>query len=107
LLVIVLWFLVMNGKSEIYTLAKMAVQSFLGQTYPNRHLLIVNDGPTPVYTAPPARVIEMRLHPGRRLGQLRNLALEAIQRDSQGFGHVDYVTQWNDDDWSRLPDGQH
>lgn len=78
-------------------LAERSVNSFLSQEYPNRELVIVDDGEqdySPILAAiPPERLIHHRLvkEPGRTLGDLRNLSLD-LARGS-------LLAQWDDDDW--------
>jgi hypothetical protein len=81
-------------------LAKRAVRSFAAQTYPNRELVIVSDGPGwcrrnlreyAAEVAPEVRFIEPE-EAGQTLGRLRNLALESAT------GEI--VCQWDDDDLS-------
>lgn len=77
-------------------LARFAIDSFLRQTYPNRELVILDDGPEDGLARlvaglrrPEIRLIRL---PDQRLplGRLRNMAVE------QAAG--EYVCQWDDDD---------
>jgi hypothetical protein len=77
-----------------------AVRCFLGQTWPNRELLVVfesDDHATRSYLEtiadPSVRAIEIPHLPKLSLGALRNVAVER----STG----EYVCQWDDDDWYR------
>lgn len=81
-------------------LARKAIVSFQQQTYPNKELVIINDGDYALYRYPqePARnVREIRCIKGEEepkltLGALRNLGL----KHSEG----EWICQWDDDDWS-------
>ncbi len=80
-------------------LLKMSVACFLGQSYPNKEMVIVcqeNDEDTIQYIASLNRedIILVKNAPADSLtlGELRNLSLER----SRG----DYFCQWDDDDWS-------
>lgn len=78
-------------------LAERAVDCFLAQTYPNRELVVVDDGAqdyAPLLArVPPERLIHRRLpkDPATTLGALRNLSLDLARGD--------LITQWDDDDW--------
>lgn len=78
-------------------LAERSVHCFLAQDYPNRELIVVDDGEedyAPILAAiPPERLIHHRLvkDPRRTLGELRNLSLD-LARGS-------LISQWDDDDW--------
>jgi glycosyltransferase involved in cell wall biosynthesis len=78
-------------------LAERSVDCFLSQHYPNRELVVVDDGAedyTPILAAiPPERLIHHRLvkDPARTLGELRNLSLDLARGD--------LLAQWDDDDW--------
>lgn len=71
-----------------------AIQYFLRQDYPNRELIVVDDGADPVGDLMPAdeRVRYVRLTARRSVGAKRNLACEAAA------GEI--VVHWDDDDWS-------
>ena len=82
-----------TGKSpERYCLARVAIQCFLLQTYPNKELLIINDGDQPL-TEKDGRIREFRLprKSAVTLGDLRNIGLEQAKGD--------WVIQWDYDDW--------
>lgn len=84
-----------TGKPGREYLARMAVKSFLAQTHQDKHLFIINDGKSLFPTSDePEGVQELLVTPGHTLGKLRNVALERIDPD------VDYVVQWDDDDYS-------
>jgi glycosyltransferase involved in cell wall biosynthesis len=84
------------------TLAKRAVRSFAEQTYPNRELVVVTDGPQRVRDALERYVAALGLEDsvrfvypqgdGLTLGRLRNLSLDAAGGD--------FVCQWDDDDYN-------
>jgi hypothetical protein len=71
-----------------------AIQCFLRQTYPNRELVVVDDGADPVRDLVPcdARVRYVRLEGPRTLGHKRNLAC--------GYARGEVLAHWDDDDWS-------
>jgi predicted O-methyltransferase YrrM len=70
-----------------------AIQCFLRQTYPNRELVVVDDGADPVRDLIPcdSRVRYVRLEGSRTLGHKRNLAC--------GYARGEVLAHW-DDDWS-------
>lgn len=78
-------------------LARRAVQCYLQQTYPNKELVIIDDGQedyAPVLADVPAgelRYIKLDPAPGQVLGMLRNRSLEEATGD--------FMAQWDDDDW--------
>lgn len=80
-----------------YAMARLAAESFEAQTYPNKELVIINDGPETL-NLNVSRCREIRidqpLDPTKRLtlGALRNIGLD----ESRG----DWICQWDDDDWS-------
>jgi len=79
-------------------LARFAIAAFLRQTYPQRELVIIDDGPNDAL----ARYVEALARPeihmlrlpdeGAPLGELRNRAVD----QARGV----YVAQWDDDDLS-------
>lgn len=75
-------------------LALASIQSFLGQTYEPRELVIVNTGQPLLTTALAAdkRLREHCLRQGdKRLGDLRN--------DGLCLAQGEWIAQWDDDDW--------
>ena len=78
-------------------LARRAIQCYLQQTYPNKELVIIDDGQedyAPVLADVPAgelRYIKLEPAPGQVLGMLRNRSLEEATGD--------FMAQWDDDDW--------
>lgn len=78
-------------------LTERSVACFLAQDYPNRELVIVDDGTedyAPILSAIPAdRVIHHHIvkDPARTLGDLRNLSLDIARGD--------LMAHWDDDDW--------
>ena len=76
--------------------AQRAIGCFQRQSWQNRELVIIDDDPNDglalwVQTLGDAQIRLIKLAPDqRRLGTLRNLAVEAA--------HGDYVCQWDDDD---------
>jgi glycosyltransferase involved in cell wall biosynthesis/predicted O-methyltransferase YrrM len=71
----------------------LAIEGFLGQDYPDRELVILDDGGDPVADLVPddPRVRYQRLATRTTLGAKRNLACEAAR------GQV--LVHWDDDDW--------
>jgi glycosyltransferase involved in cell wall biosynthesis len=71
----------------------LAIQHFLAQNYPNRELVIIDDGDDAVGdlvgAVPNVRYI--RLHQRMTIGAKRNLAC----REARG----ELIAQWDDDDW--------
>lgn len=85
--------LMITGKSpERRLLAELSIQSFLNQTYPNKHLLIINDGEESFNTTSSDLITEIKLPTRHSLGYLRNVALDTLEEDSVWI-------QWDDDDW--------
>lgn len=70
-----------------------AIQYFLRQDYPNRELIIVDDGTDPIADLVPAdeRISYIRQPPKSMLGNKRNLAC--------GAAHGEIILHWDDDDW--------
>lgn len=87
----VVYALMITGRPGRQPFAQAAVESFRRQTYRNRVLVVVNDGD---YGLDLSGVmgVEVTVPRGRTLGDLRNLALEAVP------GGAVWV-QWDDDDW--------
>jgi hypothetical protein len=71
-----------------------AVQCFLEQDFPDRELVIVDDGTDRIEDLVPRdeRVVYMGLNSRRSIGAKRNLAMELASGD--------YLMCWDDDDWS-------
>ena len=87
--------MVTAGRSR---LAERAVRCFCAQTWPNRELIIVDDGPEdygamlqPYRSAAAIRYYRIEHDGGRRLGALRNAAIERAGGQ--------FCAQWDDDDW--------
>lgn len=77
-------------------LAARSVRCFEQQTYPNRELVVIDDGEedySGLFTnLPPSQIRYIRDVPKAQvLGRLRNTALNAARGE--------YLTQWDDDDW--------
>jgi glycosyltransferase involved in cell wall biosynthesis len=74
--------------------APQAIRRFLGQDYPSRELVVVDDGADPVADLIPAdpRIRYFRVEPGRSLGGKRNLACHLAR------GAL--IAHWDDDDWA-------
>ncbi len=79
-------------RRERYVMARIAMECFKAQTYPNKNLLIVNHGEESLWCDDP-RIRELRFQKSRwhTVGDLRNLALEHATGD--------YIINWDDDDW--------
>lgn len=86
--------------------AMLALENFRLQTYRNRYLVVVNDGDFDLdldaARLPPDRVISIRPSQRHSLGELRNIALDAIPNGA-------LWVFWDDDDWRhpRLMTAQH
>lgn len=70
-------------------MADIAVENFFEQTYPNKKLIIVNDGD---YTFDPHPDIKEIKTDKKVLGELRNIGLNAVARNN-------IIIQWDDDDY--------
>ena len=85
-----------TGKdAEHESFARLSVKSFLDQTYPNKKLLIINDGEYSLSDLNCDEIEEIRLDNSDRklrLGGLRNYAFNYLSED-------DIWTQWDDDDY--------
>lgn len=77
---------------ERYAMARISIECFKSQSYPNKNLLIVNHGEESLATAD-SRIRELRIQKSRwqTVGDLRNLALEHATGD--------FIINWDDDDW--------
>jgi glycosyltransferase involved in cell wall biosynthesis len=73
--------------------AALAIRYFLAQEYPNRELIVLDDGADPIADLIPsdARVRYERLPGKRAVGAKRNICVEA--------SHGDLILHWDDDDW--------
>ena len=76
------------------TFVPQAVTYFLRQDYPNKELVVVDDGPEPVNDLLPAdpRIVYHRLETRTVLGAKRNLACQLAR------GPI--IVHWDDDDWA-------
>jgi len=72
-------------------LALQAIQYFLRQDYPERELVIVDDGAEPLAVPADERIRHIRLSGPVSLGRKRNLGAE------QSRGEI--IVHWDDDDW--------
>jgi len=70
-----------------------SIEMFLAQDYPNRQLVIVDDGEDDVADIVPAdhRIQYAKLARRGSIGEKRNIAME--------MGDGDVLVQWDDDDW--------
>lgn len=87
--------IMITGKNKCrLELARKSVQNFKEQSYPNKYMLILNHGDTPVLTTPDLNIKEVvfKKEKGMSLGYLRNVALSYIPE-----GHI--WTTWDDDDY--------
>ena len=81
---------IMLTKNDVrHSFVRMSIESFYGQTYPNKELLIVNSGSVPIGEDDP-RVAEIIVQP-RTIGALRNIGLDYVKEG--------YAITWDDDDW--------
>lgn len=71
-----------------------AIDCFLAQTYPNKELIIIDDGPDRVSDLiPPGGLIRYyHIQERRSVGEKRNIAINAAAGD--------YIAHFDDDDWS-------
>ncbi len=72
--------------------ARLAIESFLEQTYTNKTLLIVNHGTTSLGPFQTDSIIEICAPQDTILGALRNIALDYLPENC-------LWVQWDDDDW--------
>lgn len=80
--------------SDRRALVAQSIRYFLGQDYPNRELIIVDDGADPVADLIPEdpRIDYVQLRGRSTIGDKRNLACERAK------GTI--IAHWDDDDWS-------
>jgi glycosyltransferase involved in cell wall biosynthesis len=79
-----------------------AIRCFSAQTYPNKELVILyedDDDETEFFISqlPPSdeiKVVTVPRSPGIKLGQLRNISIQAASGA--------YICQWDDDDWYHI-----
>jgi glycosyltransferase involved in cell wall biosynthesis len=84
--------LMITGKDDYHhNLALSSIKCFLNQTYPNKKLIIVNDGKYS-YKSACDNIQEIKVKKGKVLGELRNISLNAVPKGSVWI-------QWDDDDW--------
>jgi len=89
----IIYGVMITGKDSFHhALALCSVRSFLEQTYPNKHLIIINDGTESFAEFDPVLVTEIKLERKQILGALRNCALAHLPENSLWI-------QWDDDDW--------
>ncbi len=78
-------------------LAQRAVKCFIQQRYPNKELVVIDDGKedyAPLFegiSPEDVTYIKIPKNPDMVLGKLRNIALE--------HAGGEYIVQWDDDDW--------
>lgn len=79
-----------TGKTPHHeALAYASVVDFARQTWPDRELVVINDGPYSLAGLCEG-LREVRVPPGKTLGELRNIGLEQARGD--------WIIQWDDDD---------
>ena len=86
--------LMITGKNtERYPLARVSLDCFFNQTWPNKEIVIINHGTEKVCSVSDPRVKEVFVEkgPGVTLGDMRNWSIE----NSTG----DWCVTWDDDDW--------
>lgn len=86
--------LMITGKNpERYPLARVSLDCFFDQTWPNKEMVIINHGTEKVCSVSDPRVKEVFVEkgPGITLGDMRNWSIE----NSTG----DWCMTWDDDDW--------
>lgn len=82
-----------TGKDSYHKhLAERSIQSFLEQTYPNKHLFIINDGEYSLGYLKSNLITEVKLNKKCVLGRLRNIGINEIPQNG-------IYLQWDDDDW--------
>lgn len=82
-----------TGKDEFHKeLAIASIESFKRQTYPNKKLIIINDGGYSLNSYLDKRMTECRLYKKHKLGTLRNYALLLVPKNALWI-------QWDDDDY--------
>jgi glycosyltransferase involved in cell wall biosynthesis len=80
-------------------LVKRSVRCFVDQTYPNKELLIVNEGPVDYQRAVESFVSTLE-RPNIRFAWLKGrYSLGALRNISVGLAMGDYFCQWDDDDF--------
>jgi glycosyltransferase involved in cell wall biosynthesis len=85
--------LMITGKTPLHReFAARAAANFFAQTYPEKKLIVVNDG---AYRMPDifgGRLSEIRVEQKLKLGALRNISLDQVPEGA-------LWVQWDDDDW--------
>jgi hypothetical protein len=83
-----------TGKNDDrYKFVPISVMNFEQQTYPNKHLLIINHGDKSLKEVESDNITELRFNKTKMtLGDMRNYALNMIPVNA-------YWTIWDDDDW--------
>lgn len=76
-----------------YSLARVAIQCFVNQTYQNKELLIINHGCESLIPDPTLNIREILLvkKDTETIGDLRNIAFDEAKGD--------FLLCWDDDDW--------
>lgn len=85
--------IMITGKDPYHKkLAEKSIESFATQTYPNKYLIIVNDGDYSFDNLNKELFKEIKLKEKFVLGKLRNIGLSYIPENA-------IYLQWDDDDW--------
>ena len=71
-------------------MARYAVEQFKNQTWPNKELVIVNEGTEWITDGTHNNIREVRVQPGHKNGALHNIG--------DGIAKGDYIIRWDDDD---------
>lgn len=87
------WLSCIMPTSDRRALVPQSIRNFLRQDYPNRELIIVDDGTDPIADLIPEdpRISYVRLPERQTIGAKRNLACERAK------GKI--IAHWDDDNW--------
>ena len=84
--------LMMTGKdNDRNKLAKISIENFNLQTYPNKRMIIINESDTSCIKNAQSNILEMFVRK-QTLGHMRNIALDLVPPSA-------IWTTWDDDDW--------
>ena len=86
--------LMVTGKDDVrYKFAQIAVKNFKLQTFPNKYLIIINEGDKNISSIDERNILEIHIDKKKMsLGELRNISLEFVPMNA-------IWTTWDDDDW--------
>jgi hypothetical protein len=92
--VLPLYCLMITGKDDNrYNFARTSILNFQLQDYPDKYLIIVNHGTTPLINTPVDHINEYMISKeDKTLGDLRNISLSYVPNNA-------IWTTWDDDDW--------